>query len=474
MEPVTSAPVASGPMKMPSSVASWTTKLMTLVPGPLRWTPCITPCCGAGFVTSKPQNHVYAPVTKRMLVTVARSPGYWRTRIGASGVPISVLAKPLGSAAFVYIPPRNQIVLPGVTAAGPSRAVAKSHGLANDPSPEGEPVGETKNAGAKSKGRLANSGVARPGPVASCDTHAAHTRRDVSAKRTQPGSMRGNTRVPTERMTEERLASSAPAAPRSSIVRAHPRAQRPVAPKATPVAGQQRRGLSATVDFVPQFEFGHVEELQCGLGLDAMITLQDAQHCLHVVDAAFPGSPTGQDVTQGFSEGAGHPHMQRRWKAHLLDTVSHRVRYTTAQTAAEERLVPNAFHLSVGGRAEGEGDQAVVQERQASLEPVGHRVAIFQPEVVGQASPFDGASEYGVQVGVLVTLVRCGVTLEQTRCKPALLLEAAPPPPAREAAIRRETPQLLVEQTAQGAEEQACGAGLVPSRVFSHLAPGSG
>ena len=64
------------------------------------------------------------------------------------------------------------------------------------------------------------------------------------------------------------------------------------------------RGLSATVDFVPQFEFGDVEELQCGLGLDAMMVLQDAQYFLHVVDAAFPGSPTGQDVTQGFGERA--------------------------------------------------------------------------------------------------------------------------------------------------------------------------
>jgi hypothetical protein len=64
------------------------------------------------------------------------------------------------------------------------------------------------------------------------------------------------------------------------------------------------RGLSATVDFVPQFEFGDVEELECGLGLDAVIVLQDAQYFLHVVDPAFPGSPTGQDVTQGFGERA--------------------------------------------------------------------------------------------------------------------------------------------------------------------------
>jgi len=40
------------------------------------------------------------------------------------------------------------------------------------------------------------------------------------------------------------------------------------------------------VDGVPQFKFGDVEELQCGLGLDAMVVLQDAQYFLHVVDAA--------------------------------------------------------------------------------------------------------------------------------------------------------------------------------------------
>jgi len=93
-------------------------------------------------VTSNPQNQVYGPVTRRVFVTVACSPGYWRTTMGASVVPISVLSNPLGSTAFVYVPPRNQIVLPGVTAAGPLSAVAKSHGFANDPSPEGEPVGE--------------------------------------------------------------------------------------------------------------------------------------------------------------------------------------------------------------------------------------------------------------------------------------------------------------------------------------------
>src|SRR6266404_560579 len=143
MEPLTSAPVASGPMKMPSSVASWTTKLTSLVPGPRALTPWRGPCCGTRCVTSNPQNQVYAPVTSRVFVTVACSPGYWRTTMGASAVPISVLAKPLGSRGFAYVPPRNQIVLPGVTTVGPLRAVAKSHGFANEPSPEGEPVGDT-------------------------------------------------------------------------------------------------------------------------------------------------------------------------------------------------------------------------------------------------------------------------------------------------------------------------------------------
>src|SRR6266571_5585642 len=117
-------------MKIPSSVASWT------------FTPWRASCCGAGCVTSNPQHQVYAPVTKRVFVTVARSPGYWRTTMGASAVPMSVLGKPLGSTGFVYVPPRNQIVLPGVTAAGPLRAGTRSHGFANEPSAEGEPVGE--------------------------------------------------------------------------------------------------------------------------------------------------------------------------------------------------------------------------------------------------------------------------------------------------------------------------------------------
>src|SRR6266566_3236837 len=141
MEPLTSDPAACGQMKIPSFVASWTTRLMSFVPGPWTLTAGTGPTW-AGFVTSNPQNQVYGPLTRRVFVTVACSPGNWRTTMGASAVPIRVLGKPLGSTAFVYVPPRNQIVLPGVTAAGPLNAVPKSHGFPSDPSPEGEPVGE--------------------------------------------------------------------------------------------------------------------------------------------------------------------------------------------------------------------------------------------------------------------------------------------------------------------------------------------
>src|SRR6266516_280112 len=142
MEPLTSVPLACGQMKMPSSVASWTIRLMSFVPGPCTLTPWNAPTWAAGFETSNPQNQVYGPLARSVFVTVARSPGYWRPTMGASGVPVSALSKPLGSTAFVYVPPRNQIVLPGVTAAGPLSAVARSHGFANDPSPKGEPSGE--------------------------------------------------------------------------------------------------------------------------------------------------------------------------------------------------------------------------------------------------------------------------------------------------------------------------------------------
>ncbi len=71
-----------------------------------------------------------------------RSPGTWRTTMGASAVPVSLLRNPPRSAPPVYLPPRNQIVLPGVTGAGWLKAVCRSHGLVRDPSPSGEPLGD--------------------------------------------------------------------------------------------------------------------------------------------------------------------------------------------------------------------------------------------------------------------------------------------------------------------------------------------
>src|SRR5215831_6649754 len=43
----------------------------------------------------------------------------------------------------VYVPPRSQIVSPGLIDEGPASAVARSHGLAMLPSPDAAPVGET-------------------------------------------------------------------------------------------------------------------------------------------------------------------------------------------------------------------------------------------------------------------------------------------------------------------------------------------
>ena len=94
------------------------------------------------LVISKPQNHVYEPVTSRLFVTMARSPGNGRTTIGASAVPVRLLRNPARLLPPVYRPPRNQIVLPGVTGAGWLKAVCRSHGLVRDPSPSGEPVGD--------------------------------------------------------------------------------------------------------------------------------------------------------------------------------------------------------------------------------------------------------------------------------------------------------------------------------------------
>src|SRR6266513_6162523 len=128
-------------MKIPLPVASWTTTLMNLAPGawssmPNNW----GATCGRVCTTSNPQYHVYPPRTTRNFVTVARSPGNWRTTMGAAGVPVSLLRNPPRSVPPVYLPPRNQIVLPVVTGAGWLNAVCRSHGLVTDPSPRGEPL----------------------------------------------------------------------------------------------------------------------------------------------------------------------------------------------------------------------------------------------------------------------------------------------------------------------------------------------
>src|SRR2546425_679993 len=70
---------------------------------------------------------------------IARSPGYWRTTIGAEAVPVRVV---LMAPVPAYVPPRNQIVSPGCTRPlPPFMAVCKSHGRLLLPSPPGEPVG---------------------------------------------------------------------------------------------------------------------------------------------------------------------------------------------------------------------------------------------------------------------------------------------------------------------------------------------
>ena len=59
--------------------------------------------------------------------------------MGASAVPRSRLLKMVRL--LPYMPPRSQMVSPGLTAAGPLRAVARSHGRAMLPSPVGAPLG---------------------------------------------------------------------------------------------------------------------------------------------------------------------------------------------------------------------------------------------------------------------------------------------------------------------------------------------
>jgi len=62
--------------------------------------------------------------------------------MGASTVPVSLLRNPPRYESPVYLPPRNQIVLPGVTGPGWFKAVCRSHGLLSDPSPDAEPLGD--------------------------------------------------------------------------------------------------------------------------------------------------------------------------------------------------------------------------------------------------------------------------------------------------------------------------------------------
>src|SRR3989454_8911990 len=202
-------------------------------------------------------------------------------------------------------------------------------------------------------------------------------------------------------------------------------APQPMMPMRTapdPRAGRTA-GLLAAMDAMPELEFGNMEQPQRVPGLDAVTVMEETQHFVDVVDPAFTGSPAGQDVAQGVGEDAGHPRVQRCGKAHLLNTISHRVRYPAAQTAAEQSLIPDSLHLAVRGHAERKGDQAVVHEGQTCLHPVGHRVAIFHPEILWSGSPFHGASQHGVQVGVLVARVARRGALDKTWSKPALLLE---------------------------------------------------
>src|SRR5512143_2856319 len=112
-------------------------------------------------MTSNPQYHAYDPFTLRTCClvprtkgftfpsSVARSPGYCLTTIGARAVPFSELVK------FpVYVPPRSQIVSPGLTAPGWESAFARLHGAFWVPLPRSVPVGETKNSAA-TRGRPA-------------------------------------------------------------------------------------------------------------------------------------------------------------------------------------------------------------------------------------------------------------------------------------------------------------------------------
>ena len=97
---------------------------------------------GSEFRNSRPQYHVYDPCTTNpsfpepsLPSMMTRSPGYPRTMIGAA-------AEPARFVSYVprYVPARTQIVSPACTfPPAPERAVGRSHGLVELPSPLLEP-----------------------------------------------------------------------------------------------------------------------------------------------------------------------------------------------------------------------------------------------------------------------------------------------------------------------------------------------
>ncbi len=98
---------------------------------------CVERRFGSDEKTSKPQYHVYCPPTVSVArrgpgppSRRARSPGYGRTLIGAADVPVR-----LPDTRPVYVPPRSQIVSPGLTADGWLRAVWRLHGVERLPVP---------------------------------------------------------------------------------------------------------------------------------------------------------------------------------------------------------------------------------------------------------------------------------------------------------------------------------------------------
>src|SRR5947208_16373353 len=94
-EPYTSLPIASVALRIPVPLASWTTRLMSLLPGARTLTRfTCDPSTGFGYMTSNPQYHEYDPrvvptaPTPSVPASVACSPGYWRSTMGAAAVPV--------------------------------------------------------------------------------------------------------------------------------------------------------------------------------------------------------------------------------------------------------------------------------------------------------------------------------------------------------------------------------------------------